>query len=233
MIPIGDDPGHRHSFPIIMITLLVINILVFLYELALPEAGLRSFFLRAGVVPVELTTNRDLPPIGVVPPWGTVLTSMFIHGGFLHLIGNMLYLFVFGDNVEDRLGHLPFLIFYLLAGALAALTQVFINPASATPLVGASGAIAGVLGGYLVLFPHARVRTLLFLGPFITMPRLPALLLIGFWIVLQFFNGVASLGVRTAETGGVAYWAHIGGFVAGLVLIFIFPKRRVASRWSG
>ena len=233
MIPIGDDPGHRHSFPIIMITLLVINILVFLYELALPEAGLRSFFLRAGVVPVELTTNRDLPPIGVVPPWGTVLTSMFIHGGFLHLIGNMLYLFVFGDNVEDRLGHLPFLIFYLLAGTLAALTQVFINPASATPLVGASGAIAGVLGGYLVLFPHAQVRTLLFLGPFITMPRLPALLLIGFWIVLQFFSGVASLGVRTAATGGVAYWAHIGGFVAGLVLIFIFPKRRVASRWSG
>jgi rhomboid family protein len=233
MIPIGDEPGRRHTFPIVMVSLLAINILVFLYQLTLPEPALRSFFLRAGVVPIELATGRDLPPVDLVPVWGTVVTSMFIHGGFLHLASNMLYLWVFGDNVEDRLGHLRFLLFYLLSGTLAALTQVFINPESRIPLVGASGAIAGVLAGYLVLFPHAQIRTLLILGFFITVPRLPAILLIGFWIILQFFSGVASLGVQTAATGGVAYWAHIGGFIAGLVLIVIFPKRRLPSRWSG
>ena len=234
MIPISDDPGYRHSFPIIMVGLLLLNILVFLYELSLPFDGRQIFFLRAGLIPFELTTGTDLPPRDLVPPWATIFTSMFLHGGFLHLAGNMLFLWVFGDNVEDRLGHLRFLIFYLAAGTLAALTQVFISPGSRIPLVGASGAIAGVLAGYLILFPNAQVRTLLFLGPFITLPRLPAVFLIGFWIVLQFFSGIASLGVRTQATeGGVAYWAHIGGFVAGLILILIFPKRRMPSRWSG
>ncbi|HEX2174048.1 MAG TPA: rhomboid family intramembrane serine protease, partial [Dehalococcoidia bacterium] len=158
MIPIGDDAGRRHTFPIVMIVLLALNLLVFFYELALSVPQRENFFLRAGVIPVELVTGVDRRPLSLVPPWATIFTSMFIHGDVLHIGSNMLFLFIFGDNVEDRLGHLRFLIFYLLSGVVAALTQVFIDPGSQLPLVGASGAIAGVLGAYLVLFPHAQIR---------------------------------------------------------------------------
>lgn len=228
MIPIGDDPGTRRSFPFVMLGLLAINLLVFFYEITLPEDARQVLFLSAGVVPQELLTGRDVPPFALVPGWATLVTSMFLHGDLFHLGTNMLYLWIFGDNVEDRLGHLAFLLFYLVCGGLAALTQVLITPSSALPMVGASGAIAGVLGAYLVLFPHARIRTLLILGFFITITRLPAILLIGLWILMQFFSGFVSLGVATQQTGGVAYWAHIGGFVAGLILVFITPKRRVS-----
>lgn len=228
MIPIGDDPGPRRSFPFVMVVLLTVNLLVFFYEITLPEAARQVLFLSAGVVPQELLTGRDAPPFAPVPGWATLITSMFLHGDLFHLGTNMLYLWIFGDNVEDRLGHIVFLLFYLACGVLAALTQVFLTPSSTLPMVGASGAIAGVLGAYLVLFPHARIRTLLILGFFITITRLPAILLIGLWIVMQFFSGFVSLGVATQQTGGVAYWAHIGGFVAGLVLVFITPKRRAA-----
>jgi membrane associated rhomboid family serine protease len=150
---------------------------------------------------------------------------MFMHGGFLHIASNMLYLWVFGDNVEDRFGHLGFLIFYLAAGVVASLTHIFMNMGSQIPSVGASGAIAGVLGAYLVMFPGASIRTLVFLGPFILLPRISAIFLIGFWFLSQAFAGLASLGATSEQTSGVAVWAHIGGFIAGIVLVPLFRRR--------
>jgi membrane associated rhomboid family serine protease len=232
LIPIRDYPGERHLFPWVMLTILVINVGVFAFELSLPtERALDLLFTSAGVVPVEFTRSVDVgapPPLGVA--WTTLFTSMFLHGGLLHIGSNMLYLFVFGDNVEDRLGHVRFLFFYLLCGVIAGLTHILVNAGSVIPSIGASGAIAGVLAAYLRLFPSADVRTLLIIGPFITVPRLSAMLLIGFWFVTQLFAGVTALGVATEQTAGVAFWAHIGGFVAGLLLIQIMAPRRRVSR---
>ena len=225
MIPIGDDPGPRRLTPIVTFILIVINVLVFLYELSLGGA-IEGLFRSAGVIPLEFARNQDLPPPA---PGGTyyttLLTSMFLHGGLLHIGSNMLFLWVYGDNVEDRLGHGRFLLFYLLCGLLASATHIFSNWGSRIPSIGASGAIAGVLAGYLVLFPRASIRTLLFLGPFITMTRVPAILLIGFWFVTQVFSGVAGLG-ESEQTSGVAFWAHVGGFVAGLPLVLLLRQRR-------
>jgi membrane associated rhomboid family serine protease len=226
MIPVRDYPGERRSFPWIMLTILVLNVGVFFYEVTLGDQALERLFTSAGVVPVEYTRSLEVPPpppLGIT--WVTLITSMFLHGGLLHIASNMLYLFVFGDNVEDRLGHLRFLLFYLLSGIAAGLTHIVFNTGSPIPSVGASGAIAGVLAAYLRLFPSAQVRTLLFIGPFITMPRVSAGLLIVFWFVLQFISGVLSLGATSEQTSGVAVWAHIGGFIAGLVLVQLFPKR--------
>jgi membrane associated rhomboid family serine protease len=229
MIPISDTPGRRYRFPFVMLAILVLNVLVFLYELMLPPDALQGFFQSAGVIPVEYTAGQDVPP---PPPgsivWLTLFTSMFMHGGFLHIASNMLYLFIFGDNVEDRLGHIGFLLFYLLCGLAAGLTHIFFNATSSIPSIGASGAIAGVLAGYLLLFPQAQVRTLLFLGPFITITRISALLLIGFWFLTQLLAGVASLGATTEQTAGIAFWAHIGGFIAGLILVNLFRLHRPA-----
>jgi membrane associated rhomboid family serine protease len=155
---------------------------------------------------------------------------MFVHGGFLHIASNMLYLWVFGDNIEDALGHGMFLAFYLASGIAAGLTHVFVNAGSDIPSVGASGAVAGVLGAYLLMFPSAQVRTILFLGPFITVTRVSALLLIGFWFVTQLISGIAALDVEAQQTVGVAFWAHIGGFVAGLVLAAVLRPRRHLER---
>jgi membrane associated rhomboid family serine protease len=229
MIPISDAPGRRYRFPFVMLAILVLNVLVFLYEITLPPDALQEFFQSAGVVPVEYTAGRDVPPpppAGIV--WLTLLTSMFMHGGFLHIASNMLYLFIFGDNVEDRLGHLGFLIFYFACGTAAGLTHVVFNSGSQVPSIGASGAIAGVLAGYLLLFPQAQVRTLVFIGPFITMTRISALILIGFWFLTQLLAGVASLGATTEQTAGIAFWAHIGGFIAGLILVNVFRLRQPA-----
>jgi membrane associated rhomboid family serine protease len=220
--------GRRRSFPIVNVLLILANIYVFVaYELMAPnEAALDRLIQAAGVVPMELLSGRDLPPLA---PLGniylTLFTSMFLHGSLLHLGGNMLFLWVFGDNVEDSMGHLSYLAFYLICGVVAGLAQSLINAASTVPSIGASGAIAGVLAGYLLRFPHAQVRTLVFLGPFIIFPRISAIILIGFWFVLQVFSGVASIGVRTEQTSGVAFWAHVGGFIAGLILINLFPRR--------
>jgi membrane associated rhomboid family serine protease len=223
MIPIRDDPGPRRLTPFVNFTLILINVAVFVYELSLGEAVERLFF-SAGVIPLEFARNQDIPPAA---PGGvyytTLLTSMFLHGGILHIAGNMLFLWIYGDNVEDRLGHGRFLLFYLLCGLVASATHIFFNWGSQIPSVGASGAIAGVLAGYLVMFPRATIRTLLFLGPFITMTRVPAILLIGFWFITQVFSGVASLGT-TEQTSGVAFWAHVGGFVAGLPLVFLLRR---------
>jgi rhomboid family protein len=227
MIPIKDYPGPRRSFPWVMLTILVVNVVVFVFEIGVGDPdSLNQLFLSAGVVPVEFTRGVQVgPPPLLGMPWVTLFTSMFLHGGLLHIASNMLYLFVFGDNVEDRLGHLRFLIFYFLCGIAAGLTHIFFNAGSSIPSVGASGAIAGVLAAYLRLFPSAQVRTLLFIGPFITLPRIPAAFLILFWFVTQFLSGILSLGATTEQTSGVAVWAHVGGFVAGLLLAQVMTPR--------
>jgi len=224
MIPFSDQPGRpRRSAPVVMVVLVLVNVLLFLYELSLGNA-LPRFITAYGVVPYEIVTGRDIPPLSPHPVYWTLITSMFLHGGLLHIAGNMLFLWVFGDNVEDALGHLGFLLFYFAAGILAGLSQVLIDPLSRTPGIGASGAIAGVLAAYLVLFPRATVRTLLFIGPFFTITRLSAFIIIGLWILFQLLSGLLSLGVVGSEAGGVAYWAHIGGFFAGLIMIWLWKR---------
>lgn len=222
MIPIKDrNPTHR--FPIFTILIILVNIVVFLYEISLDGKGLESFFLTYGVVPFSVIGAFGqglLDPMAVFP----LLSSMFLHGGILHLGGNMLYLWVFGDNIEDKLGHGRFLAFYLLCGLAATLLHIVIDPTSTVPTVGASGAISGVLGAYLLMFPKARVVTVIPIFFFLQVAELPALVVLGFWFVIQFFNGIASLGYETAGMGGVAWWAHIGGFVAGL--LFVIPLRK-------
>jgi len=187
------------------------NVLVFLHEISLSNPQLEQFFQLYAVIPQELTINW-------MGEWTTLFTSQFLHGGWWHLISNMIYLWVFGNNIEDRLGHFKYLLFYLTCGFLAALCQWFINTNSVVPSLGASGAIAGVLGAYLIWFPQARITTLIFLGFFITTINIPALLIIGIFFVQNLISGFASLQTAAKmgiETGGVAYWAHLGGFVVG------------------
>ena len=221
MIPIHDNnPTHRR--PIVTVALIVICVLVFFWQASLgPRAGTAAVY-SFGFIPALLFTDASLPPeLAVVPAGATLFTSMFLHGGFMHLAGNMLYLWVFGNNIEDVCGHGRFLVFYLLCGVAAAFAQALPNPTSEVPMIGASGAISGVLGAYLLLFPHARVYVLI---PFwiVWMQEIPAGWLLGFWIVFQLLSGVAA---GSAEAG-VAWWAHIGGFVAGMALIFVFRDRR-------
>jgi membrane associated rhomboid family serine protease len=225
VIPIGDDP-RRHIFPWVTVALILANVAVFIYELGLSGPGLEQFVMSVGTIPEEILRGVDLPPPAPGPVYVTLITAMFVHGGFLHIASNMLYLWVFGDNVEDTIGHLGFLAFYFASGIAAGLTHVFVNSGSDIPSVGASGAVAGVLGAYILLFPSARVRTIIFLGPFITVPRIPAMLLIGFWFVTQLISGIAALDETTAQAAGVAFWAHIGGFVAGLLLAMFLRGRR-------
>src|SRR4051812_6058573 len=222
MIPLSDDPEPRRTFPFVTLTLIAINIVVFVFELGQPNPD--ALFQSAGVVPLEFTTGRDVPPAAPLGSYYTTLiTSMFLHGGWLHLGSNMLFLWIFGDNVEDRLGHLRYLLFYFVCGLGASAAHIYFNWGSPIPSVGASGAIAGVLGGYIVMFPTASVRTLLFLGPFITITRIPAIIMIGFWFVTQLLSGVAALG-QTEQTAGVAFWAHIGGFIVGLPLVLLLRQ---------
>ncbi len=227
MLPISDVNDERRGLPFVTYGLIALNVLVFLYQLSLNSTNqLNNFFQQYAVIPANISNGQD---------YQTLITSQFLHGGWLHLGGNMLYLWIFGDNVESVLGHIKYLIFYLGAGVIAGLAQVLVDPGSTLPSLGASGAIAGVLGAYLVMFPRAQVNTLIFIGIFFTWTRLSALLVIGFWAVLQFFNGFTELSNRTAQTsggGGVAYWAHIGGFVAGLIVGFIASQFRSNSRFS-
>lgn len=216
MLPISDDNRGRRSTPFVTFALIGINILVFFYQLTLSERELMRFFNEWGAVPLLVTEEGR---------WLTLLSSTFLHGGWLHLGGNMLFLWVFGDNVEDVMGHVGYLVFYLLTGVAASATQVFLDTTSQIPLVGASGAISVVLGAYIVLFPHGRIITLLFIGFFVTTFMLPAWAMIGYWIVLQFIQGFLSLSVQTMETGGVAFFAHVGGFVAGIALVWLFRDR--------
>jgi membrane associated rhomboid family serine protease len=232
VIPLSDENPSR-SVPLGTYLFLGANILVFLYQLSLgPQV--ETFIRSCAFTPAELVTGRDLPPPACVqPPYLTILTSMFMHGGLLHIASNMLYLWIFGNNVEDSMGTLRYLVFYLVCGVVAALTQTFVMVTftpqdAAIPNLGASGAVAGVLGAYLVLFPHARVRTLVILGFFISVTYVPALILLGLWFVLQFFQGLGAVGGQA--TGGVAVWAHIGGFVAGVLLVKLFSSGQRGRR---
>lgn len=208
MMPVGDDNTNRKSTPIITYALILLNIIVFFLEMQ----GGESFITKWAFVPDRFLAN----PGG---EWATLFTAMFMHAGLLHLGGNMLYLWIFGDNVEDRMGKIPYLIFYLVCGLAATFSQVLFDPRSNLPNVGASGAIAGVLGAYLMMFPQTKVNVLL--GRQIT--PMPALIVIGLWFVLQFMSGVSSL-YSTGQEGGVAYMAHIGGFLSGLAIAFIYTR---------
>jgi membrane associated rhomboid family serine protease len=224
MIPLRDE-NPRRTFPAVTYLLIGINVVGFLWQLSL-GAGLERAIFSVGFIPARfwLTGNWIADAL-------TILISMFLHGGFLHIGSNMLYLFVFGDNIEDRLGHGRYLLFYLACGFVATWAHAVFSPASRIPAIGASGAIAGVLGAYLLLFPHARVLTLIPIVFFITIREIPAVLILGFWFVLQLFSGVGSLGIADAhDMGGVAYFAHIGGFVAGLLLVNVFGGMRRPRR---
>lgn len=217
MFPIGDQDVRGATRPFVNWGLVAINVIVFIYQLTLSEAQLEQFFYTFGVVPAVVVQGENL---------FSLLSSMFMHGGWMHIASNMLFLFVFGDNIEAVLGKLGYLIFYLLGGLAASTAHILFNVNSQLPSIGASGAIAAVMGAYLVMFPRSRVRVLMFLFYRVTVTEVTAVLFLGIWFVMQLFNGVASLGVPTAQTGaGVAYWAHIGGFVSGLVVGVLFRGR--------
>jgi membrane associated rhomboid family serine protease len=223
MFPIGDeDNGSGRGPAIVTISLIVLNVLAFLLELGQgSEGALQSFITAWGVVPREYSVGQDLPPLIPLPFWATLITSMFLHGGWMHLGGNMLYLWIFGDNIERAIGSARFLVFYMVCGIVAGLAHIAFAGGSTIPSVGASGAISGVLGGYLLMFPNNRVRVLTRGG----VASVPAIVVLGFWIVIQLISQVGSIA-QTSEGGGVAYMAHIGGFVAGLVLVKLFAAGR-------
>ncbi len=233
MIPVGDEPRSR-AFPWVNLGLIAINVLVFFYELSLDQRGLQQLFFDWGVISQRLVDWLKAPSGWEEP--ATVFTSMFLHGGWLHLIGNMLYLWVFGDNVEDALGHVKYLLFYLVSGIGAVAMQVAVDMDARIPMVGASGAISGVLGAYMFLYPTATVSVLVPFFWFFGFVPMPAVVLIGFWFLLQLFSGVASLGAPAVGVEqGIAFWAHIGGFVTGFLIVLIFrPKRRsrLVQRWD-
>ena len=216
MFPLYDDNPTRIT-PYFTYGLIGMNVLVFLHEISLSSLQLEQFFQLYAVIPQELSINWSRE-------WTTLFTSQFLHGGWWHLISNMVYLWVFGNNIEDRLGHFKYLLFYLTCGAIAALCKWFIGMYSAVPSLGASGAISGVLGAYLIWFPQARITTLIFLGFFVTTVNIPALVIIGIFFVQNLISGFASLqaaAIMSVETGGVAYWAHLGGFVVGSIFALV------------
>jgi membrane associated rhomboid family serine protease len=234
VIPLKDDVPSQ-SVPVVTLALIALNVIAFLYQASLgidtrgPGAGAdQAFVMEFGLVPCRLT-GACVAPDDFPSPIVTLLTSMFLHGGLLHVGGNMLYLWIFGDNVEDTLGHGRFLLFYMVAGAAAAVAQAYLNPASRVPMIGASGAVSGVLGAYLLLFPYATVLTLVAIGFFIRFVHIPAMIVLGFWIVLQLLNGYITFSAQSfgrGESGGVAWFAHIGGFLAGMALLFLLRPRQ-------
>ncbi|NPV27428.1 MAG: rhomboid family intramembrane serine protease [Firmicutes bacterium] len=228
MIPLKDCIKPRR-FPFVNYSLILFTIIIFFYELTLSPRNLDQLLAAYAVIPVKITWFFLHPWVitgaNVLP----LVTSIFLHGGWVHLLGNMLYLWIFGDNVEDRIGHLRFLLFYLLAGIIGNIAQVLSNPYSTSPLIGASGAIAGVLGAYVIAFPRARILTLLIVIFFVTTVRIPALFFIAFWFILQLFNGLAVLSGAVSPVG---WWAHIGGFLTGLLVMHILHQRADLSEWG-
>jgi membrane associated rhomboid family serine protease len=236
MIPLKDDVPSR-SMPIVTVVLIALNVAAYVYQLSLAfavdaggRAAAEAFVFEFGATPCRLTATCDR---GDFPsPYVTVFTSMFLHGSPLHVAGNMLYLWIFGDNVEDALGHGRFLLFYVLSGVAAAAAQTITGPTSTIPMIGASGAVSGVLGAYLLLFPYATILTLMIFGFFVRSVHIPAVIVLGFWIVLQLINGwltMSAPAMGRGESGGVAWFAHIGGFLAGMLLLLLFrprPSRR-------
>ena len=257
MIPFSDTDAQRGSRPIVNIALIGINALVFLYALQLGGGGYLwggggsdtfVFFLKWGFIPEELSSGRSFTRLGLgftsadieslVPTWATIFSSMFIHGGLFHFAGNMAFLWVFGDNIENRLGHVKYLIFYLAAGVAATLSHFAVDPNSQAPLVGASGAIAGVMGAYLLLYPFNRIRAIVIFF-FITVVELQAVVFLGIWFFLQIINSLGALGLSAGVN--VAFMAHVGGFIAGIVMIAgfkllirepIIPTRRRRNPWD-
>lgn len=255
MIPISDGRRRRGSFPVVNAALLALNALVFCYEIGVGglgflfggnSLGILVFFLKFGFIPAELTTGEPFRLLNLgaagsadiaspIPPWATMLTAMFIHGGLMHFIGNMLFLWVFGDNIEDAFGHIIYPAFYIIAGVLATLSHYAIDPASQTPLVGASGAISGVMGVYLLLYPRRRIRTLVIFG-LITVIELRAAWLLLIWIALQTVQGLLSIGV--SDQVSTAFFAHIGGFAVGVAAgaVYRMLRRRPSGPtgyWNG
>src|ERR1700732_1494951 len=230
MLPIRDDQP-RYSTPWVTRFLIALNLLIFFFEATLDRRSLHALIFQFGVVPSHLAallggSTRYPVPVVAVP----FLTSLFLHGSWMHVIGNMWFLYIFGDNVEDYLGHFKYLVFYLLTGVLAMSTHVIVNLYSTAPALGASGAIAGVLGAYFVLYPRARVLTWFF----VFVVWVPAWIILGYWFVLNFLSGTATvLAVQRQNMGGVAFWAHVGGFVAGALLVKVFGERRVRYPYAG
>ena len=204
MFPVSDVIPSR-TVPFVTVGLIIVNVLVFLYQLALPPVRLEQFVAAYALIPAWFW-------------WPSLFTSQFLHSGWMHILWNMVYLWIFGDNVEDRLGHGRYLVFYLGAGAVAALLQTLFNPFSGVPMLGASGAIAAVMGAYFVLYPQSRVLTAIFLVIFFDLVEIPAIFFLGIWFLLQLVNGIGSLGIANAAGGGTAFWAHIGGFVVGVAV---------------
>jgi membrane associated rhomboid family serine protease len=218
MIPLRDVIPSR-TFPFFTVSFIVLNSIAFLFEQSLSRPALEQFVHVYGVVPARLDVL-------------TVFTSMFLHSDWLHFLGNMLFLWIFGDNVEDRLGHVRYVVFYLLCGAAAVAAHVYMNPASTVPTIGASGAIAGVMGAYFVLYPHSRVLALVPLFIIWEIVEVPAILFLGLWFLMQFFLGVGSTALRTGtEAGGVAFWAHVAGFLAGMAAVLVL-KKPSRTRWT-
>ena len=224
MIPLKDsNPTER--FPIITVVFIILNVLVFFYQTSLSDDAVESFVGAFSLVPARLFHAGTVLP-GLVPAGVTIFTAQFLHGGLFHLIGNMLYLWIFGNNVEDSMGRVRFIVFYLLCGAIASIAHAFMYAQSNVPMIGASGAVSGILGAYVMLFPRARVLTLFTLGFFVRMIEVPAMMVLGFWFIFQFLNALVLQGA-----GGVAWYAHIGGFLAGSALILFF-KRGDVPLWG-
>jgi membrane associated rhomboid family serine protease len=217
MFPVSDVIPSR-TVPFVTVGLIVVNVLVFFYQLLLPDTQLQLFVASYAVVPAWFW-------------WPSLVTSQFLHSGWMHILWNMIYLWIFGDNVEDRLGHGKFLLFYLGAGAAAAVLQILFNPFSGVPMLGASGAIAAVMGAYFVLYPQSRVLTAIFLVLFFDLVEIPAIFFLGIWFLLQLVSGIGSLGISNAAGGGTAFWAHIGGFVVGVAVGAVLRARD--RRWAG
>jgi membrane associated rhomboid family serine protease len=224
MFPLKDD-NPTAIIPVVTWALIAVNVMVFLYQVSLGPETSRLFIYQYGAIPAVVAGRQALRDgIAAVPPVLSVFTSMFLHGGWMHLIGNLWFLWIFGNNIEEAMGGLRFLVFYLLCGVLASWSHIASNTGSTLPTIGASGAISGVLGAYIMLYPRARVWTLIFLGFFIKLFYIPAGIILGYWFLIQILNG-SMAGSQAA--GGVAFWAHIGGFVSGILLVGIFKKRNV------
>jgi membrane associated rhomboid family serine protease len=228
MIPIGDDNIMGGPPPLVNWALIALNVAAFLLELSQPsERALQSFITAWGVVPREYSSGHDIAPFIPLPFWSTLVTSMFLHGGWAHLGGNMLFLWIFGDNLNKVMGQVRYFLFYMVCGLAAGLAHIAFNSGSTMPSVGASGAISGVLGGYMVLFPRNRVRVLMRGG----IVAVPAYVMLGLWFLIQFVSSLGALA-QTEQTGGVAFMAHVGGFVAGLVLVKVFAAGRTRASYA-
>lgn len=223
MIPYKDD-NPINIFPVSTILIISLNMLVFIMQLLSGEDG-RSLVYSYGAIPQNITGFQSSQPI---PAYLTILTSMFMHGGVFHIAWNMLYFWIFGNNIEERLGHIKFILFYLFCGIIAALSHILLSPDSSVPMIGASGAVSGMLGAYILLFPMAQVRTIVLLGFYITIVKIPALIVIGFWAIIQVVSALLSQG--NAAQGGIAFFAHVGGFIAGLFTIKLWQPRR-SNKW--